>query len=85
MSKSCYYETHAEAIDALDAALYEAGTVLDPNWQDEVHNRGHIAYGTTQTFDWPIIEARGKRTRKYFHAAIYRMESGRYEVTSYVL
>jgi len=85
MSKSCYFETLSESIVALHANIIDAGAEIAPDWSCNIYDKGHVAYGTTHTFDWPIVSLKGKPTRKYFHASIYRMDSGRYEVTSYIL
>jgi hypothetical protein len=85
MSNNIYSETLSEAVVNLHAQIDERAAVLAPEWSQNVYDKGHIAYGTTHTFDWPIVTLKAKATRKYFHASIYRMSSGRYEVTSYVL
>ncbi len=80
-----YHQTLSESIVALHADILEHGAEIAPEWSCDIYDKGHIAYDTTHTFDWPIVSLRGKPTRKYFHASIARLSSGTYEVVSYVL
>lgn len=77
----------AHRIDAEKAVLVKSGPggAVEQLWCAEIYDRGHVSYGTTHRFDFEIKTLKGKPTRKWFHAAIYRMDSGRYELTSYIL
>ena len=44
-----------------------------------------VAYNETVEVHLPIFALKGKGTKKYFHAIIYRMSLGSYELTSYIL
>lgn len=44
-----------------------------------------VPYGTTKEAHAEIETIKGKSTKKWFHVSIYRLESGRYELTIYVL
>lgn len=44
-----------------------------------------MRYGEIRRINVPIESLSGRSTRKWFHAVVERMESGRYELVSYVL
>ena len=44
-----------------------------------------ISYGTTAELHGELSEYNGRPTRKFAHASVYRLESGKYELTFYVL
>jgi hypothetical protein len=76
----------ARRIDDSKAVLVKSGDdAVADSWVSEIYNRGHVAYGTTHSFNFEIKTYRGKPTRKWFHAVIYRLDSGRYELTTYIL
>ena len=82
---SDYFETLASAVDAIFSRAYADRCVFaNP---DDVFSvgRDHLAYEQNRTGDFALTAVKGKATRKYFHANIYRMHSGRYELTTYVL
>lgn len=82
---SPYFETLAGAVDAIFVNAYsDRGVFAKPT---EVWSmcQDHLAYGQTRTGDFALESYKGKPTKKFFHASIYRMDSGRYELTTYVL
>jgi Fe-S-cluster-containing hydrogenase component 2 len=44
-----------------------------------------VNYECSDSWDFQIATMRGKPTRKYFHVCIYRLDSGRYELNTYIL
>lgn len=90
---SPYFETLSDTVFGAAAYLDEAKAVLvlsgdlpiDSLWCSEIFNAGPINYGQTRSHTFEISTLKGKPTRKGFHVTIYRMESGRYELTTYVL
>jgi hypothetical protein len=82
-----YFETFGEAIDGAIGAIHARNGVLISSCYEasEVMGAEPINYNQTRTFDFPIEFLKGKPTRKYYHVSIYRMPSGRYELTTYVL
>lgn len=51
-----------------------------------INLREGMAYGETKRVSVEIDSIRGRKTKKYFTAVIYRFENtGRYEVSTYVL
>jgi hypothetical protein len=93
MTTTRYFETLtdtvfkiARRIDDLNVVLVKSGDdAVADSWVSEIHNRGHIAYGHSHCFNFEIKTYRGKPTRKWFHIVIYRLDSGRYELTTYIL
>lgn len=74
----------ARRIGDSKAVLVKSGDLLE-TWVNEIYDRGHVAYGTTHSFNFEIKTLKGKPTRKWFHVVIYRLDSGRYELTTYIL
>jgi len=44
-----------------------------------------VNYHCHRNFDFAIVSLKSKPTRKYFHVVITRLDSGRYELVTYVL
>ena len=44
-----------------------------------------VNYNQTFSKSYPLKALNGKATKKYAHIVIYRMETGTYELTSYIL
>lgn len=85
MATALYYETLASAVTAAQedaqarAAVFTRPTDLWALAQD------HLGYGETRSVNVELDTLKGKPTKKWFHVSIYRMDSGRYELTTYVL
>jgi hypothetical protein len=62
-----------------------ASLAADCHWTQEIFNAGHLPYGATRSFHFELLTIRGKQTKKFFHVTIYRLDSGRYELTTYIL
>ena len=44
----------------------------------------HVAYGSVVTYNLPLkVKRTGNPAKKYLHITLYRMDSGRYELTYY--
>ena len=81
MDYQTYHESLSSVIDEIkDVCIkYEIITDIDKTWF------GAVSYETTSKYDWEIDTLKGKPTKKYLHASIYRLNSGNYELTLYVL
>ena len=80
-----HFETLGEAIRSfIDQTEAKRAVFVNV---DEISSRfdGGVSYGQTVSRSFELLEYKGKKTKKYAHCVIYRMESGRYELTSYVL
>ena len=78
--KQTYFETQLAAIDAAIIGAEDRGfEVVIPTtcWAD------HVAYGTTVKYTLDLVKA-GKPQRKALVISLYRMESGKYELTDYI-
>ena len=83
------YETYHET---LGAVILEVHSVLIANGielvdADAFINHFHslpISYGQTEQAHAEIKAIKGKSTKKWAHVTIYRLDSGRYELTLYV-
>lgn len=74
------YETLSETLDAAEKTL--STVVINENWRD--HFSGGINYNQCLDGHFPIESLNGHKTRKYFHVIITRLDSGRYELVSYI-
>lgn len=80
-----YYETLSEVVDAIVArAAADRIELKSPAEVQEIFS-GHIAYEQDRSGNFEIAALNGKPSRKWFHAQVYRMASGRYELVTYVL
>lgn len=81
-----YHDTLSETLDEVGNRLTAAQIVLNTTtWADKIYERGHIAYGHTHSFDFEIATRKDRKTRAWFHVVIVRLDSGRYELTTYAL
>lgn len=79
------FDTLGQAVDGAIHEADEARVLLaHPGFVRKYFN-GHIAYGQIATGDFQIALYRDKRTSKWFHVVITRLDSGRYELVTYVL
>lgn len=85
-----YFETLSAALDAVRAKAEKLG--LEANEDDIFLNfgTGGISYETTKSANIsllqngkPILDKRGREANRYLHVSIYRMPSGKYELTMY--
>jgi hypothetical protein len=80
-----YFDTLGGALDAAYGAAVESGAELDiTEWTRFVAEFGPVAYGTTVSKSVLLFRWKGKLSYRYaLTVVIYRMPSGRYEMTSY--
>lgn len=83
---NCYFETLGAAVRQFLANLADKGAVLAKD-ESEVASAfdGGVSYGQTVSRSFELVSLKGKATKKGAHVSLYRMESGRYELTDYVL
>lgn len=84
MDYPIYHETLSAAIDAAEYRAQISGAVIGDSLR-EAFATGGVPYGTTRSESVAIESLKGKKTRKSFHVSLYRMRSGRYELTCYIL
>ena len=80
-----FHETLSAAVEAAHVYFAAIGAVLASDTIREAFMFGGIPYGQTKEGHGEISTLRGKSTKKFAHVTIYRMDSGRYELTCYVL
>ena len=77
-----YFNTQSEALNvAFEEANRKGYKVDEPQniWTE------HVAYGKTVKYTLNlIVERTGNPARKCLHISLYRMDSGRYELTHYI-
>jgi alanine-alpha-ketoisovalerate/valine-pyruvate aminotransferase len=77
-----YQKSLSDAIEAAKNELKMKGAVLAEN---EGVIFSPIGYGVTLSRDYKLESFKGKQTKKWGHIVIYRMDSGNYEQTNYIL
>lgn len=89
-----YFYTLNETVDAAQLYLDDARAELrlsglccpaDAHWTTDSALCSHVGYGETRRANFEIARLKGKPTKKWFHMVIYRAETGRYELTAYIL
>ncbi len=88
MKSKPYAETLSESLDNAFAELKDRGAVIAVDIEQharEMFGDGGIRYNETRSANIPLVSYKGKATKKAGHITIYRMESGRYEQTNYIL
>jgi hypothetical protein len=79
---STYFDTQAAALNFVFANVKDRGynTMLPDNLWTE-----HVGYGQTVKYHFPLtVNRTGNPARKWLHITLYRMDSGSYELTSYL-
>lgn len=79
-----FKETLTAAIESIIEYAEDRGAEVDIDQVWEELSRP-MPYGTETHKHFEIAALKGKRTKKYFHASIWRTERGRYEVNCYIL
>lgn len=84
-SNQIYFETLGEAIRAFVQQMFERKAVLVENEMANIAAQfnGGVSYGQTVSRSFELLSQKDKATKKYAHCVLYRMESGRYELTCY--
>jgi hypothetical protein len=81
-----FFETLSSAVQgAMDAAESARAVLGNADVAREEMEREPINYNTHRGWDFAIVELKGRKTRKYFHVVICRLDCGRYELVTYVL
>jgi hypothetical protein len=85
-----YFETLSEALDAVRQKVEQLGFEVDEDAMFTQFGTGGIPYETEKSANIPllmngepILDKRGKEANRYIRVSIYRMPSGRYELTMY--
>lgn len=80
-----YHDTLGSAIDAIETWLdNNKASMIRPDWR-EVTAWEHCGYEQTIQYHFSLGTYKGKPTGRYLHATVYRLPSGRYELTLYCL
>jgi hypothetical protein len=80
-----YFETFAAAIDGIIRAADESRALLTRPSEVWSMVQEPLFYGQTRQGNFALELLRDRPTKKFFHASVYRLETGRYELTTYIL
>ena len=75
-----YFETQSEALNYACDQINPKYIIQFPEniWTE------HVSYGNTVRYNLPLKVAKtGNPAKKWLHISLYRMDSGRYELTHY--
>jgi hypothetical protein len=85
-----YFETLSEVLDAVRQKAAQLGFEVDEQTIWTNFGTGGISYETEKSANIPllqngepILDKRGNEANRYIRVSIYRMPSGRYELTMY--
>jgi predicted transcriptional regulator len=85
-----YFETLSSALDVVREKAQKLGLQVNEDDMWTNFGTGGIPYETTKTANIsllqngePILDKRGKEANRYLRVSIYRMSSGKYELTTY--
>jgi len=89
-SNNTYFETLSATLDAVRAKAEQLGFEIDEQSIWDSFGTGGISYETEKSANIPllqngepILDKRGNEANRYIRVSIYRMPSGRYELTMY--
>lgn len=85
MNYEVYHDTLSEALDTVEKFCAASGAVPEPGWRDRYGAGFSLNYGETFGKSFPLESLNGKKTRKWLSITLYRLETGRYELNTYVL
>lgn len=74
-----YFETQAGALESAEEYANRKGYTV--NWESITPE--HVAYGQTVTYSVELYRD-DRPTKKFLQISLYRMESGKYELTNYI-
>jgi hypothetical protein len=81
-----YFPTLGQALEAFATKVENGkGVFADRDSVFSSCDGMGVPYGQTVSRDFALASLKGKATKKFAHFSLYRMESGTYELTSYVL
>lgn len=87
--RDSYFETLSAALHAFVERTKEDGGAFLVETETLAHVCGQfyggVSYGQTVSRSFELATFKGKSTKKWAHVTLYRMESGRYELVSYML
>lgn len=85
MKFKIYHETLGEAVNEVHETLKREGIeLIDAGTISDRYQFDGIPYGQTKDCHAEVSTVKSKTTRKWVHVSIYRMDSGRYELTLYL-
>lgn len=79
-----YFETLGAALEAHIARVHRAGGVFADNAEEMYMFISPLPYGQSAYDHRELASLKGRKTTKAAHFAIFRMENGSYELTSYI-
>jgi len=79
-----YFETLADALRAHIEQVHDKGGVFVDDFCEMYTFISPVSYGQTIQDHRELETLKGKKTKQYAHASIYRSENGLYELTSYI-
>lgn len=79
-----YFDTLSSALEAHIENVHSQGGVFTEEASEMYMFISPVSYGQTIQDHRELATLKGKGTRKWAHFAIFRLETGRYELTSWL-
>ena len=79
-----YFETLSAALDAVRQSVAKKGYEVDEDQMFNQFGTGGISYGETKRANIQLLKGGIPQRNRSVTIAIYRMDSGRYELTTYI-
>ena len=76
-----YFDTQSAALNFVENEMQKKEIQIQ--YPDSIWTE-HVAYGTSVRYNIPLKNRTGNDMKKWLHITLYRMESGRYELTWYL-
>lgn len=76
-----YFETQNSALEFSHQLAITRG--YTPQYPDRLWAE-HCSYGNNVRYTIPLLTSRGNLAKKCLHISLYRMDSGRYELTTWL-
>ena len=76
-----YFDTQSAALNFIENEMQKKEIQIQ--YPDSIWTE-HVAYETTVRYNIPLKNRTGNDMKKWLHISLYRMESGRYELTWYL-
>lgn len=84
LQNETYFETLSAALDAVKEKVAKKGYTVDEDDMFTQFGTGGIGYGQTKRANIPLLKDGVPQKNRSITIAIYRMDSGKYELTSYI-
>ena len=84
IKNTSHFETLSDALEAHIESVKAKGGIFAEDPTEMYMFVSPVSYGQTMSDHRELASLKGRKTKQWAHATIYRMETGRYELVSYI-